>query len=69
MQQEKQKLNQDGTRNKKIYSQLQDEFDGYSKKYETAMKEKMLIKLEKDRLQAKVDSLESSIKQMNEEAS
>ena len=67
MQQEKTKLNCDGARNKQIYQKYQDEFDEITKKYETAMKEKMLIKLEKERLSAKVDSLESSLKQMGEE--
>jgi hypothetical protein len=32
----------------------------YSGKYENAMKEKMLMKLEKDRLAAKVENLEMS---------
>jgi len=34
----------------------------YSNKYETAVKEKMLMKLEKDRLVAKVENLEMSFK-------
>jgi hypothetical protein len=38
------------------------EFDLYSNKYEVAVKEKMLMKLEKDRLIAKVDNLEMSYK-------
>ena len=61
VQQEKQKLNQDAGRNKKTYQALQDEFDLYSNKYETSLKEKMLMKLEKDRLNAKVDSLQASL--------
>jgi hypothetical protein len=32
-----------------------------SAKYETAVKEKMLMKLEKDRLLAKVESLEANL--------
>lgn len=44
----------------------------YSNKYDIALKEKMLMKLEKDRLTAKVDNLSLSLKQqsvdMNEEA-
>lgn len=36
------------------------EFDLFSHKYEVALKEKMLMKLEKDRLVAKVDNLELS---------
>ena len=34
----------------------------YSNKYEVALKEKMLMKLEKDRLAAKVESLDLSLK-------
>jgi sperm-associated antigen 16 protein len=41
----------------------------YSNKFDTALKEKMLMRLEKDRLNAKVESLESSLSQMNEEQS
>ena len=36
---------------------LKQEFDFYTKKFDTAMKEKMLMKLEKDRVAAKVDNL------------
>ena len=36
-------------------------FDGLSQKYEAAIKEKMLMKLEKDRLWAKVESLEANL--------
>lgn len=39
------------------------EYDGLSQKYESAMKEKMLMKLEKDRLIAKVENLEIGLKQ------
>jgi hypothetical protein len=35
----------------------------YSAKYETALKEKMLMKLEKDRLSAKVENLQMGLKQ------
>lgn len=69
MQQEKQKLNQDGARNKKVYQSLQEEFDLYSQKYEVALKEKMLMKLEKDRLTAKVESLDLALKQIYEDQS
>lgn len=41
---------------------LQNEFNTYSGKYEIAMKEKMLMKLERDRLVAKVDNLELGLK-------
>jgi hypothetical protein len=36
---------------------LQNELSAYSAKYEIAMKEKMLMKLERDRLKAKLDNL------------
>jgi len=39
----------------------------YSQKYEVALKEKMLMKLEKDRLVAKVENLELSLKQIQED--
>jgi len=39
----------------------------YSNKYEVALKEKMLLKLEKDRLVAKVENMELSLKQMEED--
>lgn len=38
-----------------------------SNKYESAIKEKMLMKLEKDRLVAKVDNLEASLSQIKNE--
>lgn len=62
VQQEKAKLNTDALKNKKTYEQLQEEFDLYSGKYEVALKEKMLLKLEKDRLVAKVENMELSVK-------
>ena len=67
VQQEKSKLNSDAQRNKKIYQGLEDEFNMYQNKYEVALKEKMLMKLEKDRLSAKVESLDLSLKQIYEE--
>lgn len=57
VQQEKAKLNTDAYRNMTTREQLQAEFDTYSHKYEVALKEKMLMKLEKDRLVAKVENL------------
>ena len=62
MQQEKAKLNTDAQRNDSTKQKLEAEFELYSNKYEVAMKEKMLMKLEKDRLIAKVDNLELSLK-------
>lgn len=38
-----------------------------SNKYESAIKEKMLMKLEKDRLAAKVENLESSLTQLKDD--
>jgi hypothetical protein len=46
---------------------LQDELDLYTSKYEVALKEKMLMKLEKDRLVAKVENLQMSLEQLNED--
>jgi regulator of replication initiation timing len=36
------------------------------RKYEVAMKEKMLMRLERDRMKARVSTLEAAIKQMKE---
>lgn len=57
VQQEKSKLNQDALKNKQKQEILEKEFNELSAQYETATKEKMLMKLEKDRLIAKVDNL------------
>lgn len=67
MQQEKQKLNTDAQKTKKTYDQLMAEFDGVTAKFESATKEKMLMKLEKDRLIAKVDNLGLSLKHSRDE--
>lgn len=61
VQQEKQKLNNDIGKLKNKYESYQDTFEALSNKYESAIKEKMLMKLEKDRLAAKVENLESSL--------
>ena len=52
---------------KKKYEEMQTEYDTYSSKYEAAVKEKMLMRLEKDRLIAKVENLEISLKQLQDE--
>lgn len=52
---------------KKKYEAFQTDFDELSNKYEAAIKEKMLMKLEKDRLIAKVENLDLSLKQLIEE--
>ena len=63
VQQEKGKLAGDALKNKRINEDMQNEFDSLSSKYESIVKEKMLMKLEKDRLIAKVENLELSISQ------
>ena len=60
VQQEKAKLNSDANRNWTTKQKFEAQFEVYSNKYESAMKEKMLVKLEKDRLVAKVENLEMS---------
>jgi sperm-associated antigen 16 protein len=61
VQQEKSKLNTDSKKNETTKSKLQQELDSYVQKYEITNKEKMLMRLEKDRLVAKVDSLHMEI--------
>ena len=41
-------------------------FQTLTQKYDTVMKEKMIMKLEKERLVAKVDNLEKSLVQLEE---
>lgn len=53
---------------KKVYETHQEEFKVLTNKYENAMKEKMLMKLEKDRLLSKVENLETNLKQIEENA-
>jgi sperm-associated antigen 16 protein len=50
-------LNNDIGKLKNKYENYQGEFDQLSSKYENAIKEKMLMKLEKDRLAAKLENL------------
>jgi len=57
VQQEKQKLATDGMKQQKKADDLQDTYASLSNKFEATVKEKMLMKLEKDRLVAKVDNL------------
>lgn len=66
VQQEKQKLNNDINKCKGTYESYQSKFDELSAKYEGAIKEKMLMKLEKDRLMAKVESLEANLGQIGD---
>jgi len=51
---------------KNQYEGYQDKFKDLSQKYEAAVKEKMLMKLEKDRLMAKVENLEQNLKQIED---
>ena len=66
VQQEKSKLNNDVGKLKKKFEEYQGQFDQLSAKYEGAIKEKMLMKLEKDRLLAKVESLEANLSQLRD---
>ena len=61
VQQEKSKLAQDQAKQQKKLDELNGTFDGLRNKYDAAVKEKMLMKLEKDRLIAKVENLELSM--------
>ena len=62
--QEKNKLVVDLKRLKKHYENYEPMLKIMKAKYETAMKEKMLMKLERDRLVAKVGALESHVHQL-----
>lgn len=57
--QEKNKLINDIKRLKKHYEAYEPTLKQLQNKYETAMKEKMLVKLEKDRLTIRLEKLES----------
>ena len=61
VQQEKSRLNQDIDRLKRLHREYEDKYQDLSMKYEAAMKEKMLLKLERDRLVAKSESLEKTL--------
>ena len=66
VQQEKSKLNNDIGKLRKKMDDYQGNFDQLSNKYEVAIKEKMLMKLEKDRLWAKVESLDANLNQLTD---
>lgn len=66
VQQEKAKLNQQITHLKRIYETNQAKFKDLTNRYENIMKEKMIVKLEKERLAAKVDNLEKSFAQIDD---
>eukprot|EP00899_Mesostigma_viride_P007917 jgi/Mesvir1/17126/Mv07558-RA.1 len=61
--QEKNKLVEDIKRLKKHYAQYEPTVVELKAKYEAAMKERMLMRLERDRLQAKVAALEATLQQ------
>jgi len=61
VQQEKQKLNKDCDNQMQKYDDLTETFNGLKKKFTLAVNEKMLMTLEKNRLIAKVESLELSM--------
>ena len=61
VQQEKKKLNQDIEKLKNLHKQYEAKYQELSTKYEAAMKEKMLLKLERDRLATKTDALQKSL--------
>ena len=61
VQQEKKKLNNDIEKLKNLHKQYEAKYQELSSKYEAAMKEKMLLKLERDRLATKTDALQKSL--------
>lgn len=61
VQQEKKKLNHDIEKLKNLHKQYEAKYQELSAKYEAAMKEKMLLKLERDRLATKTDALQKSL--------
>lgn len=61
VQQEKQKVVLDQNKQQKKHDEMSDTFNTLSNKYEAAVKEKMLMKLEKDRLTARVENLDLSL--------
>ena len=61
VQQEKQLLVHTQEKEGKKLDDLNNTFNGLKNKFDTAVKEKMLMKLEKDRLKARVENLELSM--------
>jgi len=57
----------DQNKQQKKHDELSDTFNMLSNKYEAAVKEKMLMKLEKDRLTARVENLDLSLNQLSED--
>ena len=65
--QEKTKLMSDLQRLRKHYLSYEPTLKDLQRKYEVAMKEKMLTRLERDRIKARVHTLEAQIKQLQDE--
>eukprot|EP01016_Furgasonia_blochmanni_P012503 TRINITY_DN1619_c0_g1_i3.p1 TRINITY_DN1619_c0_g1~~TRINITY_DN1619_c0_g1_i3.p1 ORF type:complete len:436 (-),score=66.46 TRINITY_DN1619_c0_g1_i3:96-1403(-) len=66
VQQEKNKLSHDIEKLKNLHKQFETKYQELSNKYEIAMKEKMLLKLERDRLVAKAEALQKTVQGMEE---
>jgi sperm-associated antigen 16 protein len=62
--QEKEKLAIDIRRLKKHYEHYEPAIQEIKRKYEVSMKEKMLVRIEKDKLESRVKGLEESIRQL-----
>jgi hypothetical protein len=65
--QEKAKLTTDLQRLRKHYLSYEPTLKDFQKKYEVAMKEKMLTRLERDRIKARVHTLEAQVQQLQAE--
>ena len=65
--QEKTKLTTDLKRLRKHHLSYEPTLKELQRKYEAAMKEKMLMRLERDRMRARVQTLEQTVKQMQED--
>ena len=61
VQQEKKKLAQDIEKLRTLHKQYESKYQDLSSKYEAAMKEKMLLKLERDRLLTKTEALQKNL--------
>lgn len=66
VQQEKEKLNKDIEKLKSLHTVYEQKYQELSTKYEAAMKEKMLVRLERDRLHAKTEALNKTLKTMED---
>ena len=69
VQQEKARLNHDIENLKKLHKDYEENYQNLSNKYEAAMKEKMLLKLERDRLMAKSESLQKTVENLENKIS